>query len=108
MSRNCKECGTQKEVYYVTYCPKCDIQKIIKDRHNSIAIIPVLDYGEDYVDGFDKDVVWDQIRKNDQVRNDVYIDYYLGNNVGDNMLRKVFDELKVLYENDTVFLSISW
>lgn len=108
MGKNCSKCDTLKEVYYQVYCPKCDIQKIIKEDHGSLAIFPIMDYGEKFVEGVVKDTIWSQICKNDNVRNDVYLDYYLGDNEGDKMLKQTLDVLNIPYPNDKIFLWISW
>lgn len=105
----CKKCDTKLEMYYKQYCPKCDIQEMIKEeKTNAVVIFPVLNYGEQFIEGFYIDVVWDRICQNDNVRNDTYVNYNLRENEGDNMLKMALDELKIPYENNKVFLWISW
>lgn len=105
---NCKKCNAVKRIYYKEYCPKCDIQEIIKGKNNSYSIFPIMYYGEDFIEDFDRGIVWGSIC--DQLySNDTYIDYHLDDeDEGDLMLKKVLDELKIPYENNQIFLWVSW
>lgn len=108
----CKKCGTEMEMYYVPYCPKCDIQDIIKEKHGSIAIIPVLNYGKKYIKGFNKDTIWDMLCERDNFGNDTYIEYYFEEDINEvskdeSMLKQVLDELGIKYK-DSIFLWVSW
>ena len=70
----CPRCGEKTEMYYTPYCPKCDIQKMLKHQHGSYNLIPILHYGESYVKGFDLDLIWDYFGDRG-LRNDSYIDW---------------------------------
>lgn len=102
----CKKCGLQKETYYREYCPKCDIQDIIKDDHGW-CLIPILNYGEQYLEDFSKDKIWDMFCDNDTFRNDVYVKHTFRNSEADKMLKEVLDTLKVDYDKSILFW-VSW
>jgi hypothetical protein len=75
-SKECPDCGEICDMYYRAYCPKCDIQDIIKHKRGSLCLIPILNYGKKYIKGFDKDTVWDDISDNIH-GNDSYYEHYI-------------------------------
>lgn len=108
----CGDCGEKIEMYYKPYCPKCDIQEIIKHKRGSYCLMPILRYGKSYVDGFDKDLVWDYLCENDMMKgNDTYFDYYVTDSGRENkMIKSVLDELSIDYTKDggEVLFWVSW
>ncbi len=104
---NCKDCGEKIEMYYDPYCPKCDIQDIIKGERGSYCLIPILRYGESYIEDFNTDIVWESICENLH-GNDTYLEYRIGDSDGNIMLKQVLDELNIKYPNNEVFFWVSW
>jgi hypothetical protein len=93
-------------MYYVSYCPKCNIKEIIKHKKGSYCLIPILNYGKQFIKGFNKDLIWDDIC--DNLRgNDSYMDYTVNEDteVGKQM-RKVLNELKI--KDVEVLFWVSW
>jgi len=117
----CPRCGEKTEMYYTPYCPKCDIQKMLKHQHGSYNLIPILHYGESYVKGFDHDLIWDYFGDRG-LRNDSYIDWaYDTKDLADkwtsittrevaDMLKSVLDILGIKgYDNpEGILFWISW
>lgn len=112
----CKKCNTKLETYYEIYCPKCDIKKIIKGKNRSIAIIPLLNYGVKYVEGFTekvKDTIWEDIIE--EGSNDSYQDYYVGEDFDGNYTKegklfiKLLEAVGIKYNpKKGLFIWISW
>jgi hypothetical protein len=106
----CPECGEKCDMYYIAYCPKCDIQKIIKHKRDSLCLIPILNYGEKYIKGFNKDTVWDDMTAYYH-GNDTYYEYYidLDDKVG-KMMHDVLTDLGYNFEKKgyEVLFWISW
>lgn len=119
-TKSCPECGEKVEMYYIPYCPVCDIQEIIKHKRGSYCLIPILDWGMKYLDedlDFDKDVIWDYLCNYEYMKgNDTYFGYnvndtstYKGRDVG-KMIKKVLDDLNIDYAKDDneVLFWVSW
>lgn len=106
---NCEDCGEKLETYYKVYCPKCDIQDIIKHKRGSYCLIPILNYGKSYIEGFDKDLIWDSFCDQEGFRNDSYQEFYIEDDDASQMLKLVLDELGIDYETDNeVLFWVSW
>jgi len=104
---SCEHCGLKKEMYYKSYCPKCDIQEIIKHKRGSVCLIPILNYGKQFIDGFDKDKIWREL-SDEMHGNDTYLEYTFSNSDIDVMLKRALDELNVPIEDDEVLFWVSW
>lgn len=111
----CPNCETDIEIYYQPYCPKCDIQDIIKHKKGSYCWIPILNYGKKFVDGFDKDFIWDYMCDRELMYgNDTYSDISFDDIWSDDkekefnkMMKSVLDELNIDYSDGVLFF-ISW
>jgi hypothetical protein len=101
----CPECGEIVDTYYVDYCPKCDIQKIIKHKRGSFCLIPIINYGEKYIKGFTSDVFGDIFEGS----NDTYFEYTprTGSKSGKLMI-KVLEELGIGGEGTELLYWVSW
>lgn len=121
-TKPCPDCGTQVDMYYRPYCPKCDIQDIIKHKRGSYCLIPILRYGEKVMDeniDFDRDKIWDYFCNYEYMKgNDTYFEYdviadqnvtYRGVAVGQ-MMKDVLDDLGIDYtkDNGEVLFWVSW
>ena len=101
----CPNCGEIVSTYYITYCPKCDIREIIKHKRDSFCLIPIVNYGEKYIEGFNRDVFENIFDGN----NDTYFEYtaYSDNKYGKLMI-KVLEELGIGKEGDEILYWVSW
>ncbi len=104
---NCKKCNRKLDMYYVPYCLKCDIRKITKGKHGSIAYIPLRKYGCEFVEGFKEKE--QSISESIIEGNDTYKDYSLDeDNEYDQLLIKVLKAAKIKFDKNNVLFWISW
>ena len=104
----CSQCGEKIEMYYVAYCPKCDIQDIIKHKRGSYCLIPILNYGKKYIKGFDKDLIWEDICEN-LGGNDQYLEYQFDEESEPSiMLKSVLDDLEIECPDNEILFWVSW
>ena len=109
----CPKCKENVEMYYIAYCPKCDIQEIIKHKRG-FCLMPILSYGYKYIKGFTRRIVWDELCQNIS-GNDTYFEYSLDEIEGvDNtvvsLMKQVLDELNIDYkkDNNEILFWVSW
>jgi len=120
----CKECGTEKQMHYEKFCPKC--YKAEPEILKTYDLFKMLYHMEDKYKGF-KDRFWDFIIDNYDIRNDSFFRlnfYYFGDKKqqdkyiaeGEDVeqiedLRLFTEEYGYLLEKDgqeSIWLWISW
>ncbi len=112
----CKKCNTEElDMYYVEYCPKCDIQDMIYEKPKTrvpVIFFPVRDYGLKYVPEFTekmKHKLWDDMLDDGTLSNDSYYDFTLDiRKPSHAAFKKVLDELQILYVDNKILFWISW
>ena len=105
----CARCGEKSEMYYEQYCPKCDIQSIIKHKKGAYCLMPILSYGEKFINGFDRDDIWHNICES-LGGNDTYLNYEIDEESEDDLkFKECLDELSVKPDEDgEYFFWVSW
>lgn len=116
MKKKCEKCGTEKQMYYGEWCPRCDkpMPKMVK----CLNLIQTLNHLELDIPGI-KDALWERMCDLDLIRNDSYsnftVDYFSGSDAdeilnGDKHTEALHDYLLSigLEESESFLWEISW
>jgi hypothetical protein len=104
----CSRCGQSMMKYYIDFCPVCDRNEIIRGKHLSYSIVPMLEIASVYMPGFNKRKFWEDLVTRG-IRNDTYKEVVLEDEYSefDKTLRELFAFFNIEI-NGSVFLWVSW